>query len=156
MVSTLIILACYLMMTMVGASKKNFSTAERNSWINVEEYMKKTFDFFYKTDHQEFLLILGDVDGESSELSLFLMGARKQPQPAKRRTNQRPHPFFAVDNQTNVLIVDMPNFGDFYDVHIDIMMAFTYKLIFEKAEALHILLMRIWRTLQVQSLSLVH
>ncbi|XP_065346091.1 uncharacterized protein LOC135943477 [Cloeon dipterum] len=118
----------------------NFHAPEKNKINNVKRYMKSIFNFLERTDNDEFLLILGDSDGESSELSLFLTGARNQTKPAKRY-NQIHFPFFAVDKQTGVLVIDLPNFDVvFHNVYVDLVMAFTHKLIFEKAKSLQILL----------------
>ncbi|CAB3388744.1 Hypothetical predicted protein [Cloeon dipterum] len=125
---------------MACAFRSVFSSKEKKNISKVKRHMRGVFDFFDQTDQKEFLLILGDTDGESGELSLFLTGTRNQTEliPTKRR---RDLPFSAVDNQTGVLIIDLPYFDTaFRNVYIDLMMAFTHKLIFEKAKALRILL----------------
>ncbi|CAB3388745.1 Hypothetical predicted protein [Cloeon dipterum] len=134
----MIILAHSVLMACASRSD-NFHAPEKNKINNVKRYMKSFFNFLERTNNDEFLLILGDSDGESSELSLFLTGAGNQTKSAKRY-NQIHFPFFAVDKQTGVLVVDLPNFDVFHNVYVDLMMAFTHKLIFEKAKSLQILL----------------
>ncbi|XP_065345571.1 uncharacterized protein LOC135943093 [Cloeon dipterum] len=124
---------------MACASRSVFSSKEKKNISKVKRHMRGIFDFFDQTDQKEFLLILGDTDGESGELSLFLTGNRNNQ--TELPTKRRDLPFFTVDNQTGVLVIDLPYFDTaFHNVYIDLMKAFTHKLIFEKAKALRILL----------------
>ncbi|CAB3377307.1 Hypothetical predicted protein [Cloeon dipterum] len=128
-----------LFVLMVSSSRNDIDSPEMEIWKHVDEYMRETFRFFDQTHRDKFLLILGDNDGVRSELSLFLTGARDLTIPAERFDHIY-FPFCAVDRQSGVLVIDLPNFDVFHDVYVDLMMAFTHKLILEKAKALQILL----------------
>ncbi|CAB3388432.1 Hypothetical predicted protein [Cloeon dipterum] len=132
-VSHLVLMAC--------ASKIDFSTMENDEWTSyVEKFMLHSFGYMqHIVDNEEFILILGDVDGESNELSIFLTGDRNYTPLVKIPFDDEvPQPYFIVASDIDVLFINMPNFDEFHSVHIDFMLAFMHKLIFERARKLKV------------------
>ncbi|CAB3384935.1 Hypothetical predicted protein [Cloeon dipterum] len=106
------------------------------TWKNVTDLLEVSYDLINLQDKTDFILIIGDLDGERCELSRFL---RNDLAPVEKDTLTFPH--YDVDWESDTVIIDLPSFDEEKDnIVADIMHAFINKIIFERAERLKIVI----------------
>ncbi|CAB3368652.1 Hypothetical predicted protein [Cloeon dipterum] len=105
---------------------------------DTDKVMRKSYEFLERLDKQQFILIIGDLGGERSELSRFLRNDRTP----ILGENRFQFPRFDEDNKTGVMIIDWPVFNEpiIPPIQVDLMRAFVTKKIFDKASFLKILI----------------
>ncbi|CAB3368650.1 Hypothetical predicted protein [Cloeon dipterum] len=101
--------------------------------------LQSTFDLSQELyRNKEYILIISDIDGEQRELSRFLRNERN---PFTEPNNRFRLSTFKTDNETGILIIDLPLFNEFKNnIVVDISNAFTLKLILSLADRLKIVL----------------
>ncbi|CAB3368649.1 Hypothetical predicted protein [Cloeon dipterum] len=110
------------------------------SWQDMNnKVLKSTFDLSQELyRNKEYILIISDIDGEQRELSRFLRNERN---PFTEPNNRFRLSTFKTDNETGILIIDLPLFNEFKNnIVVDISNAFTLKLILSLADRLKIVL----------------